>query len=706
MKRNASCLTALTVVLSLIVGACSSDGPINSLIPTVSDSCVVPHSKPGPASDSVEFSQQGVDQAAASVRNGTIDFYQAGLKLSAADQIKNDPRVKSYRAPAGSIDLLLNPAPDPSGLNPFSLLKVRQAMQYLVDRDYYVNSIYGGNAKVQVAPISQLDWDYQTITDVITQSGIRHDTDLALRMINEAMQGAGATMVNGKWNYNGQPIRIKFIIRTEDERKIVGDAVRDSLEKAGFEVITQYQEFAAAISTVQTSDPQVFDWHIYTEGWGRGSANRYDFASINQFAAPWMGNMPGWLIPNYWQYENPVLDEVGQKVFMGDFSSRQERDDLYRQATGMALDESVRIWLATTTSVFPASPNLNCVTEDVVSGPKSLLTLRDAYIPGKDTLRVGHFWVWTASSVWNPVGGFGDVFSTDIWKNIYDPSLINDPSSGEPIPFRASFQVETAGSSGSKLAVPSEAIKWDADSDRWEPVPQGTQATSKVVFDLSKYFQSVWHNQRPITMADVLYNLAATFDRVYDPDKSRVEFVLSVTQKPLLDRFQGFRVLDDNRIEVYLDYWHFDEAYIASYADVIPLAFPWEIMAASDELVYGLKQAAYSQASAARYNVPWLSLAESRGAGLVARVLRGFSRNSYVPKGYFAVNGKTYVSVQDALVRYSATLAWFDQYNHLIISNGPFILARYDPPAQYAELKAFRDPTYPFKPGDWYRPKP
>jgi peptide/nickel transport system substrate-binding protein len=37
-----------------------------------------------------------------------------------------------------------------------------------------------------------------------------------------------------------------------------------------------------------------------------------------------------------------------------------------------------------------------------------------------------------------------------------------------------------------------------------------------------------------------------------------------------------------------------------------------------------------------------------------------------------------------------------------VIGNGPFYLSRYDPAAQYAELHAFRDPNYPFSPGDWW----
>jgi len=59
------------------------------------------------------------------------------------------------------------------------------------------------------------------------------------------------------------------------------------------------------------------------------------------------------------------------------------------------------------------------------------------------------------------------------------------------------------------------------------------------------------------------------------------------------------------------------------------------------------------------------------------------------------------VTQDEADARYQAAHDWFDQYGHLVISNGPFFLARYDPPAQFAELDAFRDPTYPFTAADF-----
>ena len=38
----------------------------------------------------------------------------------------------------------------------------------------------------------------------------------------------------------------------------------------------------------------------------------------------------------YWQYENPMLDDVGQRIFRGDFADQAERDALYREATRIA----------------------------------------------------------------------------------------------------------------------------------------------------------------------------------------------------------------------------------------------------------------------------------------------------------------------------------------------------------------------------------
>lgn len=657
-----------------------------------------PHSRPGPAVDKVEFTSSFVDQAVVDLEAGKIDFYTFSLKIAAAQKLQQQSEVRDFRSPASSISLLLNPAPARSGkLNPFSLPEVRRALNQLVDRGFITKDIYGGLAESMTTHVSPSDFDYITVFEALSEEKIEHDFDYAKSRISKAMQEAGAELVDEKWHYQGEPIRLKFIIRVEDERRDVGDLIRVALERVGFEVQPLYQTFAAAISRVYTSDPQSFEWHLYTEGWGRGSPDKYDFATINAMAAPWMGSMPGWQILGFWQYENAELDRLGKELFTGSFASKEERDSIYQDMTKLALEDSVRIWLATVNSTFPAKKDLTGVTEDLVAGPKSVLTLREAYLPGKESLRVGNLWVWTERSTWNPIGGFSDVYSIDIWKNLHDSPIINHPFSGLPMPFRASFEVETAGPEG-KLEIPEGVKTWNATEDQWQPVPPRTEATSKVVFDYSRYFQSRWHNGEQITMADVVYEIAQNFELTYDSEKRQVEFVLAATRKPMLDTFKGFRVLDENRLEVYLDFWHFEESYIASYASPASLSLPWEILAAMDALVFEKQTAAYSQSAAARFNVPWLSLVMKKDAGLVARALKEFKRNDFLPSGM----SMGLVTQEQAGNRFDATLEWFQARDHLVISQGPFMLNRFDPPAQYAELLAFRDEGYPFKPGDWY----
>jgi peptide/nickel transport system substrate-binding protein len=249
--------------------------------------------------------------------------------------------------------------------------------------------------------------------------------------------------------------------------------------------------------------------------------------------------------------------------------------------------------------------------------------------------------------------------------------------------------------------VPADAVVWDATADAWVPVAAGTQATSKVTFDYAKYFQSHWHDGQPITIADAVYSIAQGFDLAYDPNKAQVEVAIAATSRPYLETFQGFRVTDDDKIEVYVDYWHFDQDQIAAYASPTSLSMPWEVLAAMDDLVFDQRHAAYSDTGAGRYDVPWLNLVLTRDARLVDRTLRQFAQQGAIPAGVFQMGDRTLVTPDQATARYQAAQDWFDQYGHLVISNGPFLLSKYDPPAQFAQLDAFRDPTYPFTAKDF-----
>lgn len=665
-----------------------------------------PHDQPGPAAERLLYNSFFVDRAPLDIEAGNMDLYLFGLKTEAAQDLRGTEGVELIDAPATQVSLILNPAPAREGeLNPFSIKAIRQAMQYLVNREAIAQDIYQGAGEPQLTHVGPSDPDFLTIYDIDRGASISYDPELAREVITEEMAAAGAEIVDGVWHFDGQPVRIKLIGRVEDERRDIADLVRSELEQAGFSVAITYDQFAPALQKVYSSDPAQFEWHIYTEGWGRSAPRRYDVGSVNAYIAPWLGQMPGWLEEGYWQYENDELDALGQTLYRGEFDSLEERNAIYRQMTAAGLDESVRIWLATVDNSFPALDSLEGLTRDLVAGPRNPWALREAHVPGSDDVRVGHQWVWTERTTYNPVGGLGDVYAVDLWRNLADPPIWNDAFTGIPQPFRADYEVETAGPEGT-LEVPADALVWDVETKAWTAVPAGTTAVSKVTFDYSDYTDAKWHHGQPITMADAVYAIAQGQELAYDPEKVRIETAIAVTSRPILETFKGYRLTDEGGLEVYVDYWHFDDDHIGAYASPVGFDMPWEIKAAMDDLVFEQRRAAYSDTAASRFSVPWLSLVLERDAGLVDRTLRGLERDEFVPEGVFDFGGQVLVTPEDAVARYEAAQDWYDETDHLVISQGPFYLSRFDPPAQFAELLAFRDESYPFSPGDHYRGDP
>ncbi len=663
----------------------------------------------GPAADTLIFRGLGSqDIADREIKAGRIDLFLFNLKTELARKLREDPSIRLVEAPATMYSLVLNPAPAPEGqLNPFSIREVRWAMQFIVNREEIASVIFRGLAVPMYVFVSPFDLDYVTVFEDVKRLGIRYDPDYSRQLVSEAMGRAGAVLENGVWKYGGKEVTIRLIYRVEDERRDIGEMLRKELERLGFRVEPILLEFGPAVERVYSRDPAAFEWHVYTEGWGRGGAARYEAGSINQFCAPWTGNMPGWREVGFWQYENPKLDELGKKLFKGEYRSKDERDELFREMTRICTEESVRIWIATGISVFPATPAVKPLITDIVGGLRSVYTLREALNTerGGKTLIVGHLWVEPPGgrSAWNPVGGFGDVYSSDIFRNIFDPPITRHPVSGKPVPFRAPFRVE-ASSPEATVPVPSDAFVWSHQEGRWIRVGPGVLAKSKVVYDLSQYLGAKWHHGQPITLGDVLYSIYQAFDLSYNERKSRVETAIAVTSRPYLETFKGFRIVDGTKLEVYVDYWHFESEVVAEYALPTSIVMPWEILYAMDILVFDRRQAAYSDTAAARFNPEfgWVNLVKERVSRQIAEtVLRDLLQSKTYPLDALTVDGLYSTSWEEAEARYRSSIDWFRRYGHLVISQGPFMLRRFDGPSQTAELVAYRDASYPFGPGRW-----
>ena len=94
-------------------------------------------------------------------------------------------------------------------------------------------------------------------------------------MIENALTKVGAVKdeTTGKWFFAGKPITLKILIRNDDpRRKSLGDLVSSELERIGFTVIKIYGDLNKANTIVSGSDPQDFQWHLYTEAYAGTSA--------------------------------------------------------------------------------------------------------------------------------------------------------------------------------------------------------------------------------------------------------------------------------------------------------------------------------------------------------------------------------------------------------------------------------------------------
>ncbi len=669
---------------------------------------VAPHTEPGPAVDSITFKRVPLDLGAAAVEAKEIDAYIFGLRPAQAKAVAGKPGLKLYPAPSGLYSIVLNPAPAPAGeLNPLADREIRFALNYLINRDFIVRELFAGFGAPMVVYLTPWDYDYITNIDLILRYDFRYDPAYASQIIDERMRALGAEKIGGKWYYGGKPVTIKFVIRVEDERRQIGDAIASDLEKAGFTVERMYMEFGPAIETVYDTDPAEFRWQIYTEGWGRTGILKYD-SDPGAFIAPWEGNMPGWAVEGWWQYQNAELDGLTQKLYRGEFASREERDRMMKRVLELALQDSVRLWVATRLDSYIAREDLTGISQDIGAGLRSLLVWRNAYVLGKSDLTLGHLWVWTTRTTWNPmqvalVGGFVDVYSVDQAYLTSDPSTWIHPYTGIPIPFRSSWEVRTAGPTGS-INVPADAYIWDAENDRWVSAG-GATAKSVVTFDYSRFLQSNWHHGIQISLADLLYHVATRFEVAFDKEKSALEPAISGTLSESLKTIKGIRILPDNRVEVYIDYWFFDNAYIAQFAELWPtLMVPWEVIAASDRLNYVEKKYAYGGASSRARGVSWLSLVLAEHAADVVAELEKMRTEGFFPASYFTLGNSVFETPAGAQERYSTAIDWGNKHRHMWISNGPFYLDSFDSAAQTSVLKAFRDPTYPFKPGDNFYP--
>ncbi|MCX8165172.1 MAG: hypothetical protein N3D79_01035 [Acidilobaceae archaeon] len=724
----------------------------------------------GPAVDRVEWFRVNLPDVEAAITAGRIDLYIFGrIPSDVAVRLAATPGIRVISASAGLTDIVLNPAPVhivrvsgnldkdtvalrlgvnpvvvrnvkflpaervtevelcgvvdplPAGFstvfksdrltfNPFCIRDIRFELNYVFDRERIAREVYRGFAQIKYTFYGPDDPTYTEVADIVAKYAFKYDFERARRRIADIMTAAGADLQGGKWVYKGKTVDIIGIIRTEDERLLLGRAFALELVKLGFNVIPSELTFGPAISIVYGTNPIDFRWSFYTEGWGKGALDRFDSGNLAQFGSAILGYLPGWGDATYWNYAHDLridgknATEYAEMAYQMKVKSRAEWVDALRKGTELGLLESIRIWGFATQDRWPVRADVQGLTVDLGAGLRSPYNCRGWFVTGRTDIKVGHLWVFTATTAWNTYRGFRDVYSVDPARCTFDFTFWRHPFTGMPIPFRARVvSIETAGPDG-KLAVPADALWFDAARDRWVAARElgRTEATSKVVFNMSLFLNSNWHYGRRITMGDFMGALALYLDAVYDAEKARIEPEYVSVNKPYFDTVVAVKPVG-SLLEVYVNYWHFERSYIADWAaGALATSLPFELVAAQDYVMYVSKERAGSTTRASRDRLPYMSLVLRSDAELV---IRRFADGNITYDRYVSFitppGASPLITREEFAARVAALRSWFERTGTVWVSNGPYSVASYSPDEQRLVLVANRDPTYPFGPRDW-----
>ena len=197
-------------------------------------------------------------------------------------------------------------------------------------------------------------------------------------------------------------------------------------------------------------------------------------------------------------------------------------------------------------------------------------------------------------------------------------------------------------------------------------------------------------------MNDILHSLYFTIEWGTQTDENDRTFDTEFTPRAAqsIQTIKGVNPIDEDTIEVYVDYWHFDEGEIAEWA-LLWSSMPWEIKEAMEKAVIDGK-ASFSRSGATSKNVSWLSLIIPNDANTIKSYLQEFKNTHYIPNAL-----KDYRDSEYFQNRYDSSIQWIEANNHAVISNGPFYLESYSPESRTITVREFSDESYPFKIGKW-----
>ena len=209
---------------------------------------------------------------------------------------------------------------------PFDDLRVRQALNYAVDKDLIIQEIYGGRAVALPGPLSPFN---NFVNKSLTPYA--YDPDMALSLLSDA--GWTDTDGDGLLDKNGQPFT--FTLDTLEEWRPLAEAVADMFRAIGIDASVRFWEYSVVRPQLLAGERMA-----YLDDWGDSA-----FDPVGHYEAKWHGFVEGapYGRANFSTYNNERVNEL---IKLGETTADPaERQKIYDEAQQLVYDEAPAVFL-------------------------------------------------------------------------------------------------------------------------------------------------------------------------------------------------------------------------------------------------------------------------------------------------------------------------------------------------------------------------
>ena len=258
---------------------------------------------------------------AAALLAGEVDIIQA-LPAELIETLEADSNIQVKTAPGTQPKWMEMNVNTP----PFDDIKVRQALNYAVDKDLIVDAIYEGRAEPLPGPLSPYNNFVNTSLEPYP-----YDPDQALTVLEEA--GWTDSDDDGILDKDGQPF--SFTMDTLEQWRPLAEAVAGQLRDIGVDANVRFWDYSVVKPMLLAGERM-----SWLDDWGDSA-----FDPVGHFEAKWHGYVEGqpYGRGNFSGYNNERVNEL---IKLGETTSDPaERQKIYDEAQEIIYNDAPAVFL-------------------------------------------------------------------------------------------------------------------------------------------------------------------------------------------------------------------------------------------------------------------------------------------------------------------------------------------------------------------------